>query len=185
MKLDREQIMQIIEHCIKDECEQCILFKESGNCVDNLAPNISALVVSYEQKIFELENRLKECENGYEGTLHLESCKLYDAEDKIKELTKENENLHSSCTELTRKCASLNDEVADLRAIAEQYQKQFEEARSDTVRDITKRLTAVLKVSLTADNEAFVPVSAVARALAIASAGEEFGGEADGEKPLL
>lgn len=45
-----------------------------------------ALIASQEQKIFDLENRIKECENGYEGTLHLERCKLHDAEEKIKEL---------------------------------------------------------------------------------------------------
>ena len=47
----------------------------------------------YEQKIYELENRLKECENGYEGTLFLDRCKLHDAEEKVKELTEENERI--------------------------------------------------------------------------------------------
>ena len=48
--------------------------------------NALALINSQEQRIKELENRIKECENGYEGTLHLDRCKLHDAEEKIKEL---------------------------------------------------------------------------------------------------
>lgn len=53
-------------------------------------------IIDVEQRIFELENRLKECENGYEGTLFLDRCKLHDAEEKIKELTQANEQLSES-----------------------------------------------------------------------------------------
>jgi phage shock protein A len=38
----------------------------------------------------------------------LEHIQYY--EQKVKELTEENENLHASCTEFERKCASLNEE---------------------------------------------------------------------------
>lgn len=41
---------------------------------------------AYKNEIFELETRLKECENGYEGTLFLDRCKLHDAEEGIDEL---------------------------------------------------------------------------------------------------
>lgn len=34
----------------------------------------------------------------------------------------------------------LTEEVADLKAIAEQYQKQFEEAKTDTVREFAEKL---------------------------------------------
>lgn len=36
----------------------------------------------------------------------------------------------------------LTEEVADLKAIAEQYQKQFEEAKADTVREMQEKLHA-------------------------------------------
>ena len=36
----------------------------------------------------------------------------------------------------------LTEEVADWKAIAEQYQKQFEEAKADTVREMQERLIA-------------------------------------------
>lgn len=41
------------------------------------------IIKGYDEQIFKLENRLKECENGYQGTLFMESCKLHDAEEKI------------------------------------------------------------------------------------------------------
>lgn len=80
---------------------------------------IFSFVNAQADKIFTLENRLKECENGYEGTLFLDRCKLHDAEEKVKELTEENERMHASCTELTRKCASLDEDVAEAEAEAE------------------------------------------------------------------
>ena len=38
-------------------------------------------------------------------------------EQKIKELTEENERLHASCTEFERKCASLNEENERLKSV--------------------------------------------------------------------
>jgi cell shape-determining protein MreC len=50
----------------------------------------------------------------------------------IKELAEENERLHASCAELTRKCASLNDKCASLneeneklKNICESYMLQY------------------------------------------------------------
>ena len=63
---------------------------------------IFAFVSAQADKIFELENRLKECENGYEGTLHLESCKLHDAEEKFKELTQAHDMLSESYDHLEK-----------------------------------------------------------------------------------
>lgn len=63
---------------------------------------IFAFVNAQADKIFALESRLKECENGYEGTLHLESNKLHDAEEKVKELTQANEQLSESYDHLEK-----------------------------------------------------------------------------------
>lgn len=83
--LNAEQILKALECCVKSECNKCPL--RDGRCANGEMGRLSLEIIhSQEQKIFELENRLKECENGYEGTLHLERCKLNDAEEKIKEL---------------------------------------------------------------------------------------------------
>ena len=63
----------------------------SGTCQGWLMKDALALIRSQDEQLFQLENRLKECENGYAGTLHLERCKLHDAEEKVKELTEEKE----------------------------------------------------------------------------------------------
>lgn len=110
--LNAEQIKKELVLLIDDmPVELHFSHKKTRNFLSFLK-SILTVIETYDQKIFELENRLKECENGYEGTLHLERA-------KIKELT---------------------EEVADLKAIAEQYQKQFEEAKADTVREMQERL---------------------------------------------
>lgn len=44
-----------------------------------------------------------------------------------------------------RKASDLETEIADLKAIAEQYQKQFEEARTDVAREIFEEMQARFK----------------------------------------
>lgn len=91
MKLNEETVKKALECCIQSNyCENCEYREERGDGVDvcSIRSDALALINSLEQKIFELENRLKECENGYEGTLFLDRCKLHDAEEKIKELEK-------------------------------------------------------------------------------------------------
>lgn len=56
---------------------------------------IFAFVNAQADKIFALENRLKECENGYEGTLALERA-------KVRELTQANEQLSESYENLEK-----------------------------------------------------------------------------------
>lgn len=81
MELNRNQIIRAWECCASPEykCEECpIDQKKKDDCVCGqfLAQNSLAIFKSQEQKIFELENRLKECENGYEETLYLERAKI-------------------------------------------------------------------------------------------------------------
>ena len=98
-KFNAEQIIKALECCISDKniCDKCPIQAE---CEENpFASTIQRFALktikSQEQKIFELENRLKECENGYEGTQFLDRCKLHDAEEKVKKLTEENERLRA------------------------------------------------------------------------------------------
>ena len=95
--MEKEQIIKALE-CLASEkdvlCKGCAYQKYEGlSCRKALAKDALALIKQQDEQIFQLENRLKECENGYAGTLHLESCKLHDAEERVKELTEENESL--------------------------------------------------------------------------------------------
>ena len=95
--LNAEQIKKVLEHCtnwtFETGCKGC---PYEDNCIDeDVTRDALALINSQEQKIFELENRLKECENGYKGTNFLDRCKLHDAEEKVKKLTEENERLRA------------------------------------------------------------------------------------------
>lgn len=81
MELNREQIIKDLEHWIKNFDGKLLYFKTLSEAI--------ALINKQDEQIFKLENHLKECENGYEGTLFLDRCKLHDAEEKIKKLTEE------------------------------------------------------------------------------------------------
>jgi len=72
------------------------------------------LIQKQDKEIFKLENRLKECENGYEGTRHLERCKLHDAEEKVRELKQANEMLSESYEHLEKAKDELLKERARL-----------------------------------------------------------------------
>ena len=92
MELDRDELLKAWECCAspQNKCEECPIDKQKKDdciCGQFLAQTSLKYFKSQEQKIFELENRLKECENGYEGTLALERA-------KVKELTEENEKLN-------------------------------------------------------------------------------------------
>ena len=125
--LNAEQIKKALECCAYGLCRDCALYSDDG-CGNKVIIGAIELINSQEQKIFELENRLKECENGYEGTLHLESCKLHDAEEKVKELTQAHEMLSESYDhlektkdELLSERSRLTEENERLRGILLQF----------------------------------------------------------------
>ena len=92
--MEKKQIIKALECCIGDnaDCNSCPYWVDVDvNCFDNVKSDALALIKQQDEQIFQLENRLKECENGYAGTLHIESCKLHDAEERVKELTEDNE----------------------------------------------------------------------------------------------
>ena len=127
--------------------------------------SILTVITTDEQKIFELENHLKECENGYEGTLFLDRCKLHDAEEKVKELTEENERLRAQnevleitekdlrfrnkelqkCNEgLAKNIEELEIEGDKVREAYAHYEETtgLKQVRADTVRKMQERLKA-------------------------------------------
>lgn len=106
MELNREQIIKALE-CISNTedvlCEGCAYKKYDGLACHRIgAKNALALIKEQEEQIFKLENRLKECENGCEGTVFLDRCKLHDAEEKVRELTQANEQLSESYDHLEK-----------------------------------------------------------------------------------
>ena len=125
----------------------------SGTCQGWLMKDALAFINAQDEQIFQLENRLKECENGYAGTLHIESCKLLDAEERVKELTEENEKLKSIGISKDIVIESLAEENEKLKNICNSYALQYGTARDkevflrkereDTVREFAERLKAV------------------------------------------
>ena len=125
-KMSEEQIKTALKCLSKPNSspadrEKCyFMWKEPScfSCYHEAAQNALALITSQEQKIFELENRLKECENGYEGTLYLERCKLHDAEEKVNQLTADIEAVRSRADETID---ALHSEV---RRLTEELEKR-------------------------------------------------------------
>lgn len=108
-----------------------------------------------------LEYRLKECENGYEGTLHLERCKLHDAEEKIEELAAQNDRLFARNLELSENgekvviaYKKLSEENERLKRHVNRLKKYDEErdialharlireSKADTVREVQDKAKA-------------------------------------------
>ena len=81
----KEDLLKALECCMQyGKCGECPY--RSKDC--KYDKDALSLIKAQDQKIFELENRLKECENGYEGTLFMEGCKLTDAEEKASAIAK-------------------------------------------------------------------------------------------------
>lgn len=90
--MERNDIIKALEcccsYCDKENCP----YKTHDipiACMTMRMVDALTLIKDQAEQIFKLENRLKECENGYEGTLFLDRCKLHDAEEKVKQLTEE------------------------------------------------------------------------------------------------
>ncbi len=102
-------------------CKECPNYNNHYRC--KIETDALALIKSQELTIFALENRLKECENGYEGTLALERA-------KVKELTEENERLIAQVNRLKK-----YDEERDIALHA----RLIANTRTDTVREMQER----------------------------------------------
>lgn len=117
--------------------------------------NALTLIKDQAEQIFKLENRLKECENGYEGTLFLDRCKLHDAEEKVKQLTEENERLkadvvpRSKYEKLEREFTELDFECERLEKVEENYHK----AKTDVAREIFEEIEkTIMNTNWTSQN---------------------------------
>lgn len=140
-ELERKKLKEGLEQCEKEAtCSGCPYFSKIG-CKKHLYQDALALIKEQEQKIFELENRLKECENGYKGTSFLDRCKLHDAEEKIKKLTARNEKLESMRTidDRYKFCNIIGDAYIYTKTL-EDYNKLRADFRIDTVQKFAERL---------------------------------------------
>ena len=118
--MEREQIIKALECCktpLASDCENCSYTGkrlEDGvyeGCVNCLVGDALALIKEQEQRIKgqcktakKLRKQLKKANRG---------VRIF--ANRTKQLTEANENLHTTCTELERKCASLNEENERLR----------------------------------------------------------------------
>lgn len=101
-ELNREDIIKALE-CFHTRILNTKIAEKITETEIMAIINALALIKDQAEQIFKLENRLKECENGYEGTLFLDRCKLHDAEEKVKQLTEENERLKAIPKQLHKK----------------------------------------------------------------------------------
>ena len=121
MELNAEQIKKALECCGRSgvtpsgvKCDEC---PYHNNCSfgRNLLIDSLALFLAYEEQIQELTR----------------TCTA---------LTRKVQVLDEQYNSLLDRNVELGDEVEDLKAIAEQYRKQFEEARAGTVREMRDRI---------------------------------------------
>ena len=184
MEPNAKDIIKTMECCYTADgnCLDCPSQSDYDGCV-GLTKNALALLKLQEQKIKELTEMHKMLSESYDhlektkDELLAERARLileneawqkqlitaeeqagkayYDLACEVEALRTENANLHASCTELTRKCASLNDENERLRAILDEaeimvddlkekipiaFDNESKKARADTVREMQERL---------------------------------------------
>jgi hypothetical protein len=101
-----------------------------------------------DEQIFKLENRIKECENGYEGTLHLERCKLHDAEIKIAQKDAEIESLKNLLDDKCDRCIA-RDKAEAITQIAERLITYFDALKSGLVSYHIKQIAKEMREKLT------------------------------------
>ena len=78
--MNRDDVIKALECCTRSGCsdnetKDCPL-KSYEDCSTRLAVSALALIKEQGEQIFKLENRLKECENGYSQTLAIERAKV-------------------------------------------------------------------------------------------------------------
>lgn len=177
MELNVEKVKKALECCNIAQvafCDQCpynsIELADNEICSERMANDAIALFKSYEQRIFELENRLKECENGYEGTLYLERAKikkLTDERDTFREYAYNMQKYveyikHNEEAGYEPSAAKAAAEMEMWRVVALQKRELIEEnerlgienfdlicklsrIKEDTVREFVERLKAEIK----------------------------------------
>lgn len=134
-ELNREEIIKALECWCDDVCvgEKCPYYVYHNFCVPRISKDALTLIKDQAEQIFKLENRLKECENGYEGTLFLDRCKLHDAEEKVKQLTEENERLKEKADRHLDNLKAVLDERAE-QEVAKEIFEELKKAGIDKYR---------------------------------------------------
>ena len=152
MELSRVQIIRILGVCSENKsgyCEDCpyLNLKTPAKCLDELMADAIAIMLQDEQTIFELENRLKECENGYAGTLALERA-------KVKELTEENERLKLLLDDRCDRCIERN-RAGTVWEMTERLKARFDNGndRIYTGYNIHRFIDQIAKEMLEGNNE--------------------------------
>lgn len=164
MELNAEQIMKALKVCGEythgTTCNSCpymhIELADNEICSNRLSQDALALIKSQEQKIFELEKRLKECENGYEGTLALERAKIKQLTEEVESLKQAMEHEHASFMEIFgqygEKCDRLTEENERLRTPTYMLREDggvelmptIKSIRADTVREMQAKVTEIV-----------------------------------------
>ncbi len=108
--MNREQIKKALECCTSEGCEECPFydareFGDTEKCTGELVKYVPSLI----RELTEENESLKQAME-HEHASFMETFGEYG--EKCERLTTENDRLHASCTELTNKCASLQDDVA-------------------------------------------------------------------------
>lgn len=136
MELNREHIKKELVLFIDDMPVELHFSRKRTLTFSLFLKDILFVILANEQKIFELENRLKECENGYEGTLFLDRCKLYDAEQKIKELAEDNKAQAETITNLIETIKSVCGVKEEYETFIGGLKPKIDGIRADTVREM-------------------------------------------------
>lgn len=123
--LNAETVKKVLEHCAN-------WIVETGCKGCPIEKNCTDIDITKEALalINSQEQRIKELTEENERLqaeiTHLEGHREADIK-AVKNLKAENERLHASCTELTRKCASLNDENERLRAERDTFEIYYKD----------------------------------------------------------
>lgn len=159
------------------------LLAERSRLTDEVA-DLKAIAEQY-QKQFEdcYEEKVKLTEENEAWQKQLISAEeksgkaYYDLACEVEDLRADNENLHASCTEFERKCASLNDENERLRAenvdcrlgftlledAFQRLEKINEQTKADTVREMQERIKEYFPYD--ADSGLYVVLDQIAKEL--------------------
>lgn len=138
--MEREQIIKAWDCCCatgKDSCLECPYCRDKYFCDrEQLKTDTLSLI----KELTEDNEKLTVNMNAYGLTAKRlgEENESLEAEKEHLDLVVEGKLKRISALE--KKVLELTDKNADWEAIAEQYQKQFEEAKADTVREFAEKL---------------------------------------------
>ncbi|MCH5315451.1 MAG: hypothetical protein J1E81_06025 [Eubacterium sp.] len=81
-----EEIEKALSYCKDTDCEYCPYTFILG-CEDKLREDARGYINRLKEQLYQAEQKLAECENGYQGTLFLERCKHKDELEQVRQDT--------------------------------------------------------------------------------------------------